>query len=118
MVDDSHHFRDCTCSRIQVIDNDQSVDPARACFGARKIKSTEGDFKVKYEDERMTRYKGVKRVEYPHLNLQAAYSIWVSAKIDREKMWDVYCDVRDCVPIGTNFNIRKGEKESADQQRN
>lgn len=42
-------------------------------------------------------------VKYTHDELQKAYVAWVNAKQqDRNRLWNVYCDIRDGVAVGTN----------------
>lgn len=62
-----------------------------------------------YEPIRLSRYENVKQgVKYSLDARREAYTEWSEAYTgSRENLWDVYCDVRDSVPRGTNAKIRK-----------
>lgn len=63
---------------------------------------------MNYELSRMRRYENVlERVEYTHTDLVRAYLNWVnlSPYQDRNHAWNIYCDVRDGMPVGTNSRL-------------
>lgn len=64
---------------------------------------------LEYEQTRLYRYIGIKgRVEYSAEDFQEAYFVWTTSSTgNREKEWDAYCDMRDHVPRGTNWRIRR-----------
>lgn len=81
-------------------------------------KTYDGD----YEAERMERYKGItQRVEYSADEIRVAYNEWRTIEMTpecgarkREPQWNIYCDMRDGMLLGTNRDImlRKPEGES------
>lgn len=72
-------------------------------------------YRGNYEVSRSYRYKDHKtEVIYSEHQVQAAYKRWAHCPDhDRSEEWDVYCDVRDSKPIGTNATIREMEKRKA-----
>jgi len=63
--------------------------------------------KLEYEIVRRGRYAGIKETYYHHSELVNAYLEWANAPYGREAEWDLWCDLRDEVPRGTNAKIRK-----------
>ena len=64
--------------------------------------------KIEYELTRLGRYKDTKQnVSYTDKDLAYAYYNWAMAGTHREYQWDLYCDIRDRVPEGTNSAIRR-----------
>jgi hypothetical protein len=64
-----------------------------------------------YEDDRLKRYSDLaeneKNIEYDQKELVASYKEWQKAETyGRDRKWDMYCDIRDGVKIGTNAQIR------------
>ena len=60
-----------------------------------------------YEPVRLARYANCKKRMYPPSELALAYECWVNANTPRDYEWDIYCDIRDEVPEGTNQKIRE-----------
>jgi hypothetical protein len=71
----------------------------------------------RYERDRLGRYGHTPQNEpYSQSDLLLAYDIWSQDKHeDRQKHWDFYCDVRDCVKLGTNAKITKMQKEKRER---
>jgi len=68
--------------------------------------------KIDYERMRMSRYRGVKEtVKYPSEEVYARYLGWATNPGRREDLWDLYCDVRDGVPLGTNKKIETSRRK-------
>lgn len=67
-----------------------------------------GRIRIEYEPTRLGRYGDTKRdVGYAPVDLLNAYWEWShTPSHKREPEWDLYCDVRDRVPMGTNAKIR------------
>jgi hypothetical protein len=53
-------------------------------------------------------------MKYTIEELSTAYWAWALEKQGREPQWDAYCDVRDCVPLGTNAKIRQERNNEGD----
>lgn len=64
---------------------------------------------LEYEQTRLYRYLGIKqRIDYTSDDFRDMYVLWVTSSTgNREKEWDNYCDIRDRVPRGTNWRIRR-----------
>jgi len=61
-----------------------------------------------YEEVRIGRYcREANRQYYSDTEIMQAYQDWAYALGKREEEWDIYCDVRDCFPKGTNARIAK-----------
>lgn len=69
--------------------------------------------KFEYETTRLGRYGEVKQnVFYTPIDLANAYGQWANTPTHRrDREWDTYCDIRDCVPLGANGEIRKKRNE-------
>lgn len=69
--------------------------------------------KLEYEQIRLGRYGGIKQgVAYSNEDLYEAYELWATATGNREREWDTYSDIRDGVPRGTNWRIRRKRMET------
>ncbi len=69
--------------------------------------------KLDYERTRLNRYgRDVKTATYTEEEYLEAYNDWVTHPYGREHLWDLYCDVRDRVPMGTNATIRRRREEA------
>lgn len=70
--------------------------------------------KFEYEPTRKGRYGEIRQdVFYTPTEFANAYWDWVKTPSHkREREWDIYCDVRDAVPPGTNAEVRRKRNSS------